>query len=133
MGGPFWNGGITSRAKRLGGQIAAIDMTTGKVKVARQLDYPDNSGVLATAGGLVFSGTLDGAFTAFDDQQLNPVWSFSVGTPITAPPISYSVGGRQYIAVHVGGGRAFNTDLLKAAPELQNLEAGSSLFVFALD
>ena len=89
--------------------------------------------MLATAGGLVFSGTIDGTFAAFDDEQLQPLWSIDVGTPITAPPISYSVGGKQFIAVHVGGGRPFNTDLLKAAPELQNLEAGSSLLVFALD
>ena len=133
MGGPFWNGGATSRAKRLGGVIAAVDSTTGKVKVTRQLDYPDNSGVLATAGGLVFSGTLDGTFTAFDDEELKPLWSFNVGTAITAPPISYSVNGKQFVAVHVGGGPNWNVYLLKGSPELENLEGGSSLFVFALD
>jgi hypothetical protein len=41
MGGPFWNGGILTRNKRMGGQIAAIDMTTGKAKAATQLDYPN--------------------------------------------------------------------------------------------
>ena len=133
MGGPFWNGGIPTRAKRIGGQIAVVDMTTGKVKAATQLDYPNYAGVLATAGGLVFSGTLDGTFTAFDDQELKPLWNFNVGTAITAPPISYSVGGKQFIAVHVGGGNPWNVGLLKAAPELENLEGGSSLFVFALD
>jgi alcohol dehydrogenase (cytochrome c) len=133
MGGPFWNGGIRDKRKRIGGQIAAIDMTTGKVKAARQLDYPNYAGVLATAGGLVFTGTLDGTFTAFDDQELKPLWNFNVGTAITAPPISYSVGGKQFIAVHVGGGNAWNVGLLKEAPELENLEGGSSLFVFALD
>jgi alcohol dehydrogenase (cytochrome c) len=133
MGGPFWNGGVPTRNKRMGGQIAAIDMTTGKVKAATQLDYPNYSGVVATAGGLVFSGTIDGTFTAFDDQELKPLWSFNVGTAITAAPISYAVGGKQFIAVHVGGGNPWNIGLLKAAPELQNLEGGSSLFVFALD
>jgi len=112
--------------------IAAIDMTTGKLKAATQLDYPDNSGVLATAGGLVFSATLDGMVTAFDDQELKPLWSINVGSPITGAPISYTVSGKQFIALHVGGGRPFNTDLLKAAPELHTLEAGSMLFVFAL-
>jgi alcohol dehydrogenase (cytochrome c) len=108
-------------------------MTTGKLRATTQLDYPDNSGVLATAGGLVFSGTLDGTVTAFDDQELKPLWNFNVGTAITAPPISYSVGGKQYIAVHVGGGNNWNVGLLKNSPELENLEGGSSLFVFALD
>jgi alcohol dehydrogenase (cytochrome c) len=133
MGGPFWNGGIPTRNKRTGGVIAAVDLTTGKVKATTQLDYPDNSGVLATAGGLVFSGTLDGTFTAYDDQELKPLWSFNVGTAITAPPISYSVGGKQFIAVHVGGGNNWNVGLLKNSPELEYLEGGSSLFVFALD
>jgi len=133
MGGPFWNGGMPTRNKRTGGQIAAIDMTTGKVEATMQLDYPDNSGVLATAGGLVFTGTIDGTITALDDQQLKPLWNFNVGTAITAPPISYSVGGKQYIAVHVGGGNPWNVGLLKNSPELENLEGGSSLFVFALD
>jgi len=133
MGGPFWNGGIPTRNKRTGGVIAAIDLTTGKLKATTPLDYPDNSGVLATAGGLVFSGTLDGTFTAFDDENLKPLWSFNVGTAITAPPVTYSVNGKQYVAVHVGGGNNWNIGLLKAAPELENLEGGSSLFVFALD
>ena len=42
------------------------------------------------------------------------------------------MNNKQYLAVHVGGGRAFNADFLKAAPELPNIEGGSSLFVFAL-
>jgi alcohol dehydrogenase (cytochrome c) len=133
MGGPFWNGGIPTRGKRMGGQIISIDMTTGKVKATRALDYPNYAGVVATAGGLVFTGTIDGAFTAFDDQELKPLWNFNAGTAISAPPISYSVGGKQYIAVHVGGGVPWNLGLLKAAPELENMEAGSSLFVFTLD
>jgi alcohol dehydrogenase (cytochrome c) len=133
MGGPFWNGGIPVRGKRMGGQIASIDMTTGKMKATRQLDYANYAGVLATAGGLVFTGTIDGTFTAFDDQELKPLWNFNVGTAISAPPVSYSVGGKQYIAVHVGGGVPWNLGLLKAAPELENMEGGSSLFVFALD
>src|SRR5262249_24796255 len=131
--GPFWNGGVPTRNKRTGGVLAAMDMTTGKVKAATQLDYPDNSGVLATAGGLVITGTIDGTFSAFDDQELKPLWNFNVGTAMTAPPISYSVGGKQYIAIHAGGGAPWNLGLLKNAPELENLENGSSLFVFALD
>ena len=117
----------------MGGVIAAVDMTTGKIKASRELDYPNYAGVLATAGGLVFTGTIDGTFTAFDDQDLKPLWNFNVGTAISAPPISYSVNGKQYIAVHVGGGVPWNLGLLKAAPEMENLEGGSSLFVFSLD
>jgi alcohol dehydrogenase (cytochrome c) len=133
MGGPFWNGGVPTRLKRMGGLIAAVDMTTGKIKVTRETDYPNYAGVLATAGGLVFTGTIDGTFTAFDDETLEPLWNFNVGTAMSAPPIGYSVNGKEYIAVHVGGGVPWNLGLLKAAPEMQNLEGGSSLFVFALE
>jgi alcohol dehydrogenase (cytochrome c) len=133
MGGPFFNGGIATRNNRMGGHISSIDMTTGKVKVVRPLDYPVYSGVLATAGGLVFTATLDGTITAFDDETLEPLWSFNVGTSICAPPMSYSVGGKQFVAIHVGGGVPWNIGVLKGTPELHSLEGGSSLFVFALD
>jgi len=133
MGGPFFNGGIATRNKRMRGHISSIDTTTGKVKVVRPLDYPVYSGVLATAGGLVFTATLDGTITAFDDDELQPLWSFNVGTSICAPPMSYSVGGKQFVAIHVGGGVPWNIGVLKGTPELHTLEGGSSLFVFALD
>jgi alcohol dehydrogenase (cytochrome c) len=133
MGGPFWNGGIATRNNRMGGHISSIDMTTGKTKVIRPLDYPVYSGVLATAGGLVFTAIIDGTVTAYDDETLEPLWSFNVGTSICAPPMSYSVGGKQFVAVHVGGGVPWNIGVLKGTPELHTLEGGSSLFVFALD
>jgi alcohol dehydrogenase (cytochrome c) len=133
MGGPFFNGGIATRNNRMGGHISSIDMTTGKTKVVRPLDYPVYSGVLATAGGLVFTAIIDGTITAFDDETLEPLWSFNVGTSICAPPMSYSVGGKQFVALHVGGGVPWNIGVLKGTPELHSLEGGSSLFVFALD
>jgi quinohemoprotein ethanol dehydrogenase len=59
-------------------------------------------GVLATAGGLVFEGAVDGTFNAYNDMSGKHVWSFSQDTPIIAPPISYSVNGKQYITVLTG-------------------------------
>ena len=59
--------------------------------------------MLGTDGDLLFTGYKDGRFAAYDAETLQEVWSFSLGTPITAPPISYSVGGKQYIAVVAGG------------------------------
>jgi len=132
MGGPFWNGGIATRNKRMAGGIAAIDMTTGKVKASRLLDYPVYSGVLATAGGLVFTATMDGTVLALDDEQLQPLWSFDTGTSICAPPMTYAVGGKQFVAIHAGCGAPYNVGILKAVTELQTLEGGSMLFVFAL-
>jgi alcohol dehydrogenase (cytochrome c) len=58
------------------------------------------------------------------------VWSFNVGTGINAPPISYSVNGKQYVAVLVGSRQPNN--LIPLAPELKNLSTASMLFVFSL-
>ena len=64
---------------------------------------PNQSGMLSTDGDLLFSGQPDGRLVAYDADSLKELWSFSLGTPITAPPMTYSVGGKQYIAVVAGG------------------------------
>jgi alcohol dehydrogenase (cytochrome c) len=95
-----------------------------------KLDYPNYSGALATAGNLVFIGHADGSLTAHDAKTLQEVWNYSTGSGINAPPISYSVNGKQYIAVLVGSRQSpFVTGL---APELKNTSTASMLFVFGL-
>jgi alcohol dehydrogenase (cytochrome c) len=59
--------------------------------------------MLSTDGDLLFNGRPDGHLMAYDSDTLKELWSFSLGTPITAPPMSYSVGGKQYVAVVAGG------------------------------
>ncbi len=61
-------------------------------------------GVLATAGDLVFQGRMDGYLVAYDARSGAEVWSFKTAAPVVAPPISYSVNGRQYITVLTGNG-----------------------------
>lgn len=79
------------------------------------------AGILATAGDLVFQGTLDGYLKAYHAESGEEVWSFKTASPIVAPPISYSVDGIQYITVLTGdgsqgggilsiGGSAYRTD-----------------------
>jgi mono/diheme cytochrome c family protein len=63
-----------------------------------------SAGVLSTAGGLVFQGGGAGVFSAYDATTGARVWSAEVGTGIMAPPISYAVGGEQYVAVLAGAG-----------------------------
>jgi alcohol dehydrogenase (cytochrome c) len=82
----------------------ALDVRTGKVVNKAEFPIPNESGMLSTDGDLLFSGHPDGHLVAYDADSLKPLWSFSLGTPITAPPMSYSVGGKQYIAVVAGGG-----------------------------
>ena len=63
-----------------------------------------NGGVLATAGDLVFQGRVDGTFNAYSAVDGRRLWSFAAQAPVTSPPISYSVGGRQYVTVLTGLG-----------------------------
>jgi len=85
------------------GALWAVDVRTGKLVAKEQFRIPNESGMLSTAGDLLFTGHHDGRFAAYDADTLKELWSFSLGTPITAPPMSYSVGGKQYIAVVAGG------------------------------
>jgi alcohol dehydrogenase (cytochrome c) len=85
------------------GALWALDARTGKVTAKAQFPIPNESGMLSTEGDLLFTGHHDGRLVAYDADTLKEVWSFSLGTPITAPPMTYSVGGKQYIAVVAGG------------------------------
>lgn len=67
---------------------------------------PWNGGTLSTAGGLVFQGDGKGYFKAFDAQSGEEVWSWFAQTGIVAPPITYRVDGKQYIAIMAGWGGA---------------------------
>jgi alcohol dehydrogenase (cytochrome c) len=125
----FTGGGIKT-PERLYGSIKAIDPVTGEIKASQRLDYPNVGGALATAGNLVFFGLPDGTFAAYDAKTLKQLWDFNVGTGINAPPISYSVNGKQYIAVLVGSRQAPN--IIPLSPELKNTSTASMLFVFSL-
>jgi alcohol dehydrogenase (cytochrome c) len=85
------------------GALWAVDLRTGKVVNKATFQPPTESGMLSTDGGLLFTGHMTGKFAAYDETTLKEVYSFNLGTPITAPPMTYSVGGKQYIAVVAGG------------------------------
>ncbi len=67
---------------------------------------PFSGGVVATGGGLVFQGSLDGRFKAYSEKDGKVLWSFDAGAPVLAPPISYSVAGKQYVTVITGIGNS---------------------------
>jgi len=126
-----WNGGQAVNAGRITGSITAMDPTNTEQKAQKLFDYPNYSGVVSTAGGLVFTATMDGTIHALDDETLEELWTFNAGSPISAPPITYAVDGKQYVAILVGAhripyGRITNT------PELQDIQNTSMLYVFAL-
>jgi glucose dehydrogenase len=123
-------GGAPKTNVRLYGSLKGVDPATGETKVALKLEYPNISGALATAGNLVFLGHYDGTISAYDAKTLKEAWSFNVGTPMQAPAMSYSVNGKQYVAVLVGA--RMPPLIMQNAPELKNMTTSSTLYVFAL-
>jgi alcohol dehydrogenase (cytochrome c) len=98
---PFM-GGHDKEEKQTTGSIKALDPITGDTKAAMRTELPNWAGVLATAGDLVFSGLLEGAVVAYDGRTLRELWRFDTGCGVMAPPITYAVNGKQYVAVAVG-------------------------------
>lgn len=98
--------GIAQVEAVLTGSLLAWDPI--KQKPAWTVDYPKtyNGGTMATAGGLVFQGTAEGYFNAFDDATGERLWSLDTGIPILAAPVSYAINEEQYIAVMLGNGGA---------------------------
>ena len=95
------------------------------------LSYPNFSGTLATGGGLVFLALLDGTVAAFDDTTLDELWKINVGSGFSAPPMTFEVNGKQYIAIVSGPSPAARTRLVNT-PELREQRNAVVLHVFAL-
>jgi alcohol dehydrogenase (cytochrome c) len=129
--GYFWLGGTYERSEAIKGSVTAMDPATGKKVSQQALPYAVYSGVVSTAGGLVFTTTTDGTVYALDDKTLQVLWSFNTGSLSSAPPMTYSVNGKQYVAVLIGGNTVAQGALAKS-PELKDLQNTSMLFVFGL-
>ncbi|MEY4729213.1 MAG: hypothetical protein RL020_371 [Pseudomonadota bacterium] len=120
--GKLWLGGAfkTIAAEKQWGRLSAVNVDTGKIAWAYDTEQPLIGGVLATAGNLVFNGEGNGLFKAFDSRNGKKLWEFQCGAGVNAPAVSYTVGGKQYVAVAAGG----NTQL--------DFKRGNSVIVFAL-
>ena len=91
------------------GLFVAVDLGTGKVVWRNRVKDPMIGGALATAGGVVFTGTADQEVLAFDAKSGKQLWSYKADGGVNAPPITYAAGGRQYVAVAAGGNYQINT------------------------
>ncbi len=109
------------------GSISVFDVTNGQRVNKLKLPHENQSGVLATAGGLIFTGEIDGTVTAYNDETLDVLWQFNTSISLKAPVISYAVGDKQYIAIIAGGPGAPN-----AYPDLSKMQPGAMLYVFTL-
>ncbi len=128
---PAWNGGDAGNSDRQTGSITAMNPANGEKAAQHMFDYTSYSGVTTTAGGLVFTDTVDGTIWALDDKTLEPLWSFNTGTVMAAPPMVYGVDGKEYVAVLAGGG-SIAAGMMNKSPEMADLQNGSMLVVFGL-
>jgi len=121
-GGKLWLGGAFKviPGERQYGNITAVDYNTGKIKWQVETEQPMIGGIMATAGGLVFTGEGNGTFSALDSANGRKLWSFQAGAGVNAPPSSYTVNGKQYIVVGAGG----NVQL--------NFKRGNNIIAFTL-
>lgn len=127
-----WLGGlpdaVDSASRKAYGNFAAIDVATGEVKWRHRDELPMMGGTLATAGGVVFTGTLDGEVLALDAKTGKVVWSFRAGGGVRGQPVAYRIGGRTYVAVPTGSFAALDA----FAGGVSKNPEGGTLFVFAL-
>ncbi|WGS18924.1 MULTISPECIES: methanol/ethanol family PQQ-dependent dehydrogenase [unclassified Bradyrhizobium] len=112
------------------GHLKAIDPLTGKAKWEAPSDIPRFSGVLSTAGGVVFTGALTGEFEAFDADSGKKLWQFQTGSGIEGQPVTWQQDGVQYVAVTSGYGGVYS--LFSGDERLGKVPPGGSLWVFAV-
>ena len=128
--GSMLGGGI-KLLTRTESEIVVADPFTGEVKSRVRAPYPNYSAALTTAGGLVFTGLGDGSFVAYDDESLAQLWKINVGSGFNAPPMTFEVGGKQYVAI-LSGLSLISKGRLTLTPELREMRHQTMLFVFAL-
>jgi quinohemoprotein ethanol dehydrogenase len=114
-----WNTSVIANAKapqsKPFGRLIAWDPVARKEAWRQEHISPWNGGTLTSAGNLVFQGTADGRFIAFDATTGEKLWSSPVGTGIVAAPITYLVDGTQYVSIAVGWGGVYG--LMQRAAE----------------
>lgn len=115
------------------GQLLALDPATQKPAWTMNLPLPWNGGTMTTAGNLVFFGDINGIFHALDAKTGKPLWQMNVGSGMGAGPMTFSVDGKQYVAILTGRAESppafmgeVGKKIMAATPE------GGTLFVFTL-
>jgi alcohol dehydrogenase (cytochrome c) len=115
------------------GALQAIDLASGKKVWSYDTKMPWNDGTLTTDSGLVFSGTPDQKFFAFDAKDGKILWTHHISSGVIGQPMSYQVDGKQYVAVVAGcGGVSPLWGGPKMAPMFKSIPLGGRLYVFTL-
>ncbi len=111
------------------GTVRAISAETGQTTWLHEQRAATLS-LVATGGGLVFGGDVNGRFRALDQETGDVLWEINLGSPVTGFPITFAVDGRQYVAASTGSA-ATAGGFARLTPELRP-SSGNNLFVFAL-
>ncbi len=118
------------------GSVVQLDPSTGKIVKKAATKYVPYGGTLTTAGGLLFESQTDGTFEARDAATMDVLWSINLGSQISAPPMTYQVNGKQYLALEVGGSPIVNLvgyPTKSADPDAAaNLQPSSTIYFFSL-
>ncbi|MDB5816594.1 MAG: putative quinoprotein ethanol dehydrogenase precursor [Rhizobacter sp.] len=112
------------------GYFAAVDPTTGKHVWEVPLKIPNWSGVMSTAGGIVFTANLLGEFLAYDSDTGRELWKFQTGSGISGMPITWEMNGKQYVTVTSGAATLYNAT--GGDKNLPAVPVGGSVWTFAL-
>jgi alcohol dehydrogenase (cytochrome c) len=114
------------------GSLSAIDLATGTTVWKKHFPLPAFGGALATGGGLVFAGQMSGELDAYDEMTGKLLWKTMAPSGINAPPMTYSIDGKQYVSVEVGLGGVFPLFFIKLAPSLATVKPGAMVYTFEL-
>jgi alcohol dehydrogenase (cytochrome c) len=115
------------------GRLEAVNLGTKKVAWVQRTRAPRTTGVLATAGGVVFAGAFDRVFAAYDATTGKELWSTRLNDVPSSAPITYMVNGKQYVAMVVGNGGPQAVAFQGLVPEIQNPpDRGAAIWVFVL-
>ncbi len=114
------------------GRVDAIKLADRSTVWTVRTRTPQTGAVLPTGGGVVFGGGWDRWFRAYDDTTGKVLWEIRLNNALNSFPITYSVNGKQYVAVVAGNGSSHARSLATLTPEIKNPDGGSVLWVFAL-
>jgi alcohol dehydrogenase (cytochrome c) len=125
---PYWGAAVAVDLDDMAGSVSAFDPSTGQEVWRWRNEVPMCASVLTTGGDLVFAGEPTGEFNAFNAHTGELLWQFQTGCGHHSSPTTYSIDGRQYIAVPVGWGAWVEGFL----PGMLGAPRGDALFAFAL-
>jgi alcohol dehydrogenase (cytochrome c) len=115
------------------GRLQAIDLGKRQVVWTVRQRAPQTSGVLATAGGVVFAGSFDRYFRAYDDANGSILWEQRLNDVSSSSPMTFAIGDKQYVAVVTGQGGFHSASYAALVPELRSpQDRGAAIWVFEL-